>query len=57
MTLKEVCNDMNIYELTNQLRGECEDRQVQNARFAIAENGGGIYGVEEATCCITILAK
>ena len=46
-----------IYELTNQLRGECEDRQVQNARFAIAENGGGIYGVEEATCCITILAK
>ncbi|MBR71377.1 MAG: thiolase [Rhodospirillaceae bacterium] len=46
-----------IYELSNQLRGECGDRQVDGARFAIAENGGGIYGIEEATCCITILGK
>jgi len=46
-----------IYELVTQLRGEAGKRQVDNARFAIAENGGGIYGVEEATCCITILGK
>lgn len=44
-----------IYELASQLRGECGKRQVDGARFAIAENGGGIYGIEEATCCVTIL--
>tara|TARA_Y100001970_G_scaffold294319_1_gene450477 strand:+ start:7956 stop:9191 length:1236 start_codon:yes stop_codon:yes gene_type:complete len=44
-----------ICELSSQLRGECGKRQVPEAKFAIAENGGGIYGIEEATCCITIL--
>ena len=44
-----------IYELATQLRGEAEARQVVEARFAIAENGGGIYGIEESVCCITIL--
>jgi hypothetical protein len=28
---------------------------VENPRFAIAENGGGVYGIEEAACCVTIL--
>ena len=46
-----------IYELTTQLRGEAGDRQVAGARFAIAENGGGIYGIEESVCCVTILAQ
>lgn len=46
-----------LYELTTQLRGEAGDRQVDNARFAIAENGGGIYGIEESVCCVTILAR
>ena len=46
-----------IYELAVQLRGEAGDRQVDGARHAIAENGGGIYGIEEATCCITVLAR
>ncbi|MGI9479910.1 MAG: thiolase family protein, partial [Hyphomicrobiaceae bacterium] len=46
-----------IYELTTQLRGEAGDRQVDGARHAIAENGGGIYGIEEATCCITVLGR
>ena len=46
-----------IYELAVQLRGEAGDRQVEGARHAIAENGGGIYGIEEATCCITVLAR
>jgi acetyl-CoA acetyltransferase len=44
-----------IHELTLQLRGEAGARQVQNARFAVAENGGGFHGVEEAAACITIL--
>ena len=46
-----------IYELSVQLRGEAGDRQVDGARHAIAENGGGIYGIEEATCCITVLGQ
>jgi acetyl-CoA acetyltransferase len=46
-----------IYELVTQLRGEAAKRQVPNARFAIAENGGGILGIEEAVACVTILGK
>lgn len=46
-----------IYELGLQLRDEAGERQVGHARFAIAENGGGIYGIEEATCCITVLGR
>ncbi len=46
-----------IYELILQLRGEAGARQVENARLAIAENGGGFQGVEEAAACITILER
>ncbi|MBN42461.1 MAG: thiolase [Alphaproteobacteria bacterium] len=46
-----------IYELTTQLRGEAANRQVEGARFAIAENGGGFHGIEEAVACVTILAR
>ncbi|MCB1744798.1 MAG: thiolase family protein [Gammaproteobacteria bacterium] len=46
-----------IFELATQLRGESGERQVEGARLAIAENGGGILGIEEATCCITILGR
>ena len=46
-----------IYELVLQLRGEADARQVANARFAIAENGGGFHGYEEAAACITILGR
>jgi len=44
-----------IYELILQLRSEAGARQVENARLAIAENGGGFHGVEEAAACVTIL--
>ena len=44
-----------IFELVMQLRGEAGLRQVAGARLALAENGGGLYGVEEAVACITIL--
>ena len=46
-----------IYELTMQLRGEAGARQVESARLAIAENGGGLYGIEESVAAITILGR
>jgi len=46
-----------IHELVTQLRGEAGKRQVQKARIALAENGGGALGNEEAAMCIHILEK
>lgn len=46
-----------IYELVTQLRGEAGPRQVDNAKLAIAQNGGGICGIEEAITCVTILGR
>ena len=44
-----------IAELVWQLRGEAGKRQVNNPRIALAENGGGNIGIEEAAMVITIL--
>lgn len=44
-----------VVELVTQLRRESGQRQVDAARFAIAENGGGFHGFEEAVACVTIL--
>ncbi len=44
-----------IYELVVQLRGEAGERQVPGARRALAENGGGVIGFDEAVCAVTIL--
>lgn len=46
-----------VFELVSQLRGECGERQVAGARFAVQENGGGIWGVEESVCHIGIYAR
>ncbi len=46
-----------IYELATQLRGEAGPRQVKGAELALAENGGGVIGFEEAVCTITILER
>ncbi len=46
-----------IHELTAQLRGEAGARQVEGVCLALAENGGGVMGMEEAAACITILEK
>jgi acetyl-CoA acetyltransferase len=43
-----------IHELITQLRGEAGRRQVTGARLALAENGGGALGEEEAAMCIHI---
>lgn len=46
-----------IYEAVHQLRGEAGKRQVENARIALTENGGGNIGVEEASMAIHIFEK
>ncbi|WP_176598374.1 MULTISPECIES: thiolase family protein [Sphingobium] len=46
-----------IYELVTQLRGEAGSRQVENARIAVAENGGGSFVVEEAVATIVMLGR
>lgn len=46
-----------LHELVTQLRGEAGSRQVQGARHAIQENGGGVQDVEEAAVVINILSK
>ena len=46
-----------IHELVTQLRGQAGPRQVEGAEIAIAENGGGLHGIEEASACITILGR
>lgn len=46
-----------LHELVVQLRSEAGPRQVEGARHAIAENGGGFIGVEEAATVVTILGK
>ena len=44
-----------IFELVTQLRSEAGPRQVPGARLAVAENGGGLFGVEEAVAAVTVL--
>ncbi len=44
-----------IHELTTQLRREAGQRQIAKAVLAIAENGGGALGNEEAAMCMHIL--
>lgn len=44
-----------IAELVEQLRGEAGERQVSRATRALAENGGGVIGFDEAACVVTIL--
>jgi acetyl-CoA acetyltransferase len=44
-----------IHELVTQLRGEAGPRQVEGARIAMSENGGGFIGLEEAAMCLHIL--
>ncbi len=46
-----------IHELATQLRGEAGRRQVDDARIAIQENGGGLYGIEEAVVAVNIFAR
>lgn len=44
-----------IFELTQQLRGEAGKRQVDGASVALAENGGGFIGTDVAALGLTLL--
>jgi acetyl-CoA acetyltransferase len=44
-----------IHELTLQLRGGAGTRQAAGARVALAQNGGGVIGFDEAVCSVIIL--
>ncbi len=44
-----------IVELVEQLQGRSDKRQVEGARVALAQNGGGTIGTDAAAMCVTIL--
>lgn len=46
-----------LTELVWQLRGDAKKRQVENARIALAENGGGYIGSDVAALALTVLSK
>lgn len=46
-----------IHELVQQLRGNSGSRQVEGARAALAENGGGWIGQDAAAIVITVLSS
>lgn len=46
-----------VYELVTQLRGEAGPRQCEGADVALAENGDGVIGFDEAACAITLLQR
>ncbi len=46
-----------VHELVTQLRHEAGNRQVESCRLALAENGGGTLGFEEAAMSIHILER
>lgn len=46
-----------LVELVDQLRGRCGPRQVDKARVALAQNGGGSLGSDAAAMVVTILSN
>jgi acetyl-CoA acetyltransferase len=46
-----------IHELALQLRGEAGERQSAGADIALAENGGGVMGFDEAACSVIVLQR
>jgi acetyl-CoA acetyltransferase len=46
-----------IHELVTQLRGEAGLRQVEGAKVALQENGGGSVGYEEAVVTVNVFKR
>ena len=46
-----------IHELVLQLRGDAGARQIEGAKVALAENGGGFIGEDGAALAMTLLSK
>jgi acetyl-CoA acetyltransferase len=44
-----------VVELAWQLEGRCGERQVPDARVALAQNGGGWVGTDAAACAVHVL--
>jgi acetyl-CoA acetyltransferase len=44
-------------ELVTQLRGEAGERQVEGARIALSENGGGFLGMGEAAVAVHVFER
>ena len=46
-----------VVELVTQLRGRAGERQVDGARVALAQNGGGTIGSDAGAMAVTVVAK
>src|SRR5215471_11274615 len=46
-----------VVELVWQLQGRCDQRQVPDAKVALAQNGGGWIGTDAAACAVHILVS
>lgn len=46
-----------VFELVEQLRGESGARQVEGARIALQENGGGVIGIDGAVTVVAVLSR
>ena len=46
-----------VFELVEQLRGNCGARQVEGACVGLAENGGGFIGADAAAMSMTVLTR
>ena len=46
-----------IVELTKQLQGRADNRQVEGSRIALAHNAGGNLGLDAAACVVSILGR
>lgn len=46
-----------IVELTKQLQGRADKRQVEGTRLALAHNAGGSLGLDAAACVVSILGR
>ena len=46
-----------IVELTKQLQGRAERRQIEHARIGMAHNAGGLIGMDAASTVVTILRR
>src|SRR5215831_15732482 len=44
-----------VVELAWQLQGRCDQRQVPDAKVALAQNGGGWVGTDAAACAVHVL--
>ena len=57
MTEHDLDVELTAVELTEQLQGRADRRQVAGARIGLAHNGGGTIGIDAAATCVTVLTR